>query len=238
MAETDRWDDDCLALLTFLYAFWSRERRPPNLADVHAGTGFSRRDVRRLYRRLQAGFAVVVDDERVNLSLLKAPPFSATPTPVAGYVDGGFLSYLGCPAEAVSASNLPPLADATLTVRSACACCFAPIELDLHRMEVVRADPHEPVVVAVTPPWEWEEGVRSDHVCDAFHYVLDRYHGERFAAELARRPVFLELWQMREMARGAGEGRMRDRDWPPIRIDARRTIEGLTALGVDTSPWR
>jgi len=239
LAGKGTWSDEARSLLYFVYDFWAENRRPPNLADIHDAQGLRHRDVRRLYRELQRGFAVVAADDRLGLGLTKAPPFSATPTAVACYVDGDFISYVGCAAEALTVGCLPPFADRTLEVRTYCACCFAPIWMEIHQQEVVRITQGSlPVVSVLGSPWEWEEGVPSDRVCDAFHFVLDDDHAARFEVAVARRGVVLTVEQLAAFGSSAARGRAWDPDWPPIHMDGALVVARMAELGVDVTPWR
>ncbi len=235
----ESWElsDDEKTLLYFVYEFWLRERRPPNEADIHGATGFGPRETRPLARMLREGFALTFDDERVVLSIDKAPPFSATPTGVACFVDDEFVSYMGCAMEMASLSHLPTLGGVTLTMRSACACCFSPIEVQLRDGAIVGATPSLPVITAIRSPWDFEHGVTPDRVCDSFQVVLDEEHASRFERRLQRVGVRLTMAQAAEIGRGVGESRMRDPHWHAVRLDARTMIEHWGSLGVDVSPW-
>jgi hypothetical protein len=236
--ESWEWSDDAKALLYFVYRFWAEQRRPPNQADICLGTSFDRRQARRLCRQLREGFAVTFAEERVNLAIDKAAPFSATPTAVACFRDGEFLTYVGCPMEVTTIGWLPMLEDHILTMRSHCSCCFEPIELELRKGELLSATPVVPVVAAIRSPWDFEYGVPSDRVCDSFHYALDETHARRFEERVLRRGVVFTFEQVQAIARSAGEGRMRDPHWKAIRQDGERTLEAFAAMGIDVTPWR
>jgi Alkylmercury lyase len=232
------WPQEDLDLLYFIYHFWATERRPPNVGDMHAATGHSHRELRRILRHLQSGFGVALQDDRLQLPVLKAPPFSATATPNTCYVDGDFLSYLGCPAEVFTIGGLPMFEQKVLTVRSFCSCCFEPFELDVRGQDVVRVEPYEPIVAIVGSPWEWEEGVPPDRVCDVIHFVKDAEHAEEFGRQNVRRPVLLDLKQIAMNGRGMFTRRMRDPNWPPYRNNGHVIVEAFASYGVDVSLWR
>lgn len=232
------WSDDAKRVLDFLYRFWADKRRPPDVSDVVRGTGYGFRAIRRTYRELQAGFAVVADDSRLNLNLQKVTPFSATPTPVSFEHQGHFHSYLGCPAEALTVGCMPMFCDHVLTIRACCSCCYEPIELKVQKTEVLSATPVEPLILFAASPYEWEQGVAADHVCDSIRYVLDEEHAARFERQIGRRGVRLKMSQLQQMARPAGAGRMWDPDWPPIRTDGDKMVALLAGMGVDVSTWQ
>jgi hypothetical protein len=233
-----RWPDEAKGVLYFIYRFWAAERRPPNLRDIHHETGHSHRDLRRILRQLQSGFGVAFDDERLQLPVMKAPPFSASATPQACFVDGQFLSYLGCPAEVFTIGGLPMFEDVVLTIRSYCACCFEPFEIDIRGQDVLRAAPFSPIVGIFGSPWEWEEGVAPDKVCDVIHFVKDADHAEEFGRQQSRRQVLMTLDQMARNGRGMFQRRMRDPDWPPYRNQGHALVAAFETYGVDVTPWR
>jgi hypothetical protein len=236
---TDRvWSDQAKRVLDFLYRFWAEHRRPPDVSDVARGTGLGFRSIRRSYRELQEGFAVVADDTLLNLNLQKVTPFSATPTPVSFEHRGHFHSYLGCPAEALTVGAMPMFCEDVLTIRSCCSCCYESIEIKVRRSEIVEASPVEPIILFVASPYDWEEGVAADHVCDSIRFVLDEEHAKRFERQIGRTGVRLTLAQLQAMARPIGEARMWDEDWPPIRVDGEAMVAGLAKLGVDVSNWQ
>lgn len=233
------WSNEARTLLHFIYEFWTRHRRPPNLADVRSALGLRHRDVRRLYRELQRGFAVVAAEHLIGLGLVKAPPFSATPTAVACYQDGEFVSYLGCAAEALTVGCLPWFADRDLEIRSYCACCYAPLRLRVREQQVVEVlEGTLPVVSVLGSPWEWEEGVPADRVCDSFHFVLDAEHAERLEIATARRGVLLTTEQLAAFAESTARRRAWDPDWPPIHMNGAAIVARMAELGVDVTGWQ
>jgi hypothetical protein len=66
---------------------------------------------------------LTAQDQLIGFGIDRAPPFSATPTTVAAFADGAFLSYVGCPIEVMSTGALPPLKDKVLRLKSFCASC-------------------------------------------------------------------------------------------------------------------
>jgi hypothetical protein len=233
-----RWSDDAKTLLDFLYRFWGEQRRPPNLNDIHSATGMGLRETRRTFRELATGFAVAFGDGTLNLNLAKVTPFSATPTPVYFEHEGRFHSYVGCPAEALTVSAMPMFCESVLTVRSSCECCFEPIELQIQNMTVLSTSPVEPLVSFVGSPYEWEHGVPPDRVCDCIHFVIDESHARRYEHQIARRGTTVTIDQLLTIGTGAAKGRMWDRDWPPMWMDAQAMVRGFAAVGVDVSAWR
>ena len=84
------------------------------LRECHEALGLDRRAIQQAYKLLDLGLNLTVDQRTQNLNLLKAPPFSAFPTQVAMYDAQGFHSYIGCPHEALGASNAPQVRVQTL----------------------------------------------------------------------------------------------------------------------------
>ncbi|MBY8862973.1 hypothetical protein K7711_41330 [Nocardia sp. CA2R105] len=166
-------------------------------------------------------------------------PFSATPTPIAAYLGGEFLCYLGCPGEMMSVGLMPLLENDVLAIRSYCECCFEPINLEIKQQTVLSADPAEPLVVVTGTPWTWERGVVCDFACDNFHFVLDREHGERFERQHGRRGTYLSLDQLaRSGTAEVGRRRMRDPNDGPMVLDADAMVTHFEAVGIDVSEWK
>jgi len=231
------WSPDAARLISFVLQFWFDNRRPPNTADVYHGAGFDDYTARRLYRELQLGFAAVVLDDRLQLNIVKALPFSATPTPHKLMVDGHFIAYLGCPGEAFSVSGLPMLDGIQYQVESYCACCYQPIRLSYFGPELQTPADELPTVAVVGNPHMWEHGVPADRVCDDFHFTLDDAHAERFGQRIGRRQLTMKSEQLAALSRPISQRRIRD---PASRVwlDAEMHMNGFASVGVDISMWR
>jgi hypothetical protein len=232
------WSDDAGRLICFVYEFWCRERRPPNLLDIHQATGLAFRDVRRLYRELKSGFAVSAADESLQLGLLRAPPFSAVPTPVACYAGERFLSYLGCPAEATTVGRLPWLEQLELTIRTYCACCCQPIEYRVKGQNVLSPQSTLPLVAFLGSPFDWEDGVGPERVCDDIHFVLDADHAVRAEQLFLRRGVLASIEQISKVSNRLAEQRARDPNWGPVVTHGAQAVDFFDSVGVDVSLWR
>jgi hypothetical protein len=232
------WSPGATELINFIYVFWAENRRPPNYLDINRSLRLPPHRTRRLSRELEEGFALTSQDQLVGFSIDKAPPFSATPTTIAAFVDGQFLSYIGCPMEGFTAGGLPPLEDTVLTLRSFCACCFRPIELEMRGNELLSSSPSEPLVSVIRPPYAWEGGVSCTVVCDSFHYVLDADHAERFERRTARRGTTMTMSQAALFTADIAARRMRDPDFPQIRIEAEPVLAFFESIGIDVGVWR
>ena len=231
------WSPEARDLINFVYQFWAHNRRPPNFLDIHAATGLSPRQTRRLFRELQDGFGLIAQDNIIGLSIAKAPPFSATPTTTAAFLDGAFLSYVGCPMEVFTVGRLPPLEDKVLTARSYCACCATPIELEIQGQDIRSVSPSRPLISVVRTPYENAGGVTPDIVCDGFHFVLDEEHADRFERQIARRGTTMTLEQAVQLTSDIGNRRMRDQHFA-LRLEAEPMISFLESIGVDVSVWQ
>jgi Alkylmercury lyase len=236
-AQARPWTPDALGLINFVYGFWAGERRPPTFLDIYEEFHLSPRRVRRLFRELQEGFGLTSQDQLIGFGIDKAPPFSATPTTIAAFTDGVFLSYVGCPMEGLTIGALPPLESKVITLRSYCACCFMPIELEVRGQEVLSASPVLPLISVVRSPYDWEGGVSAEIVCDSFHYVLDETHAERFGRRILRRGMTMTMDQARLLTTDTAARRMKDPHFPQIRIEAEPMIAFLERIGVDTAVW-
>jgi len=232
------WSGEALDLINFVYGFWAENRRPPSFLDIHDTFQLSPRRARRLYRELSDGFALTAQDQLIGLGVDKAPPFSATPTAVTAFVDGEFLSYVGCPMEGLTIGALPPLENKVVTLYSFCACCFEPIKIEVQGQEVLSAEPSLPLISIIRSPYDWEGGVSCEIVCDSFHYVLDQEHATRFEERVARRGTTMTMEQAGKLTADTAVRRMRDPHFPQIRIEAEPMIAFLDSLGVDVSVWR
>jgi Alkylmercury lyase len=227
-----------MELINFVYAFWVENCRPPNYLAIQQSLQLPPRRTRRLFRELEEGFALTSEDHLIGFSIDKAPPFSATPTTIAAFVEGRFLSYVGCPMEGFTVGGLPPLQDRVLTLRSFCACCFEEIELEMRGHELLSSSPAEPLISVIRPPYAWEGGVSCTVVCDSFHYVLDGAHAERFERRTAHRGITLTMEQASRMTAEVAARRMRDPSFPQIRLEAEPMLAVLEEIGVDVSVWR
>jgi len=96
-----------LLLRKFIFDFWAKTGRAPNLRQMHEGTDLTRRSIIQALKLLQTGIVVVVDQDSPNCDILKAPPYSAFPSQVEMYIDDKFHSFIGCAHEAVAVSNMP-----------------------------------------------------------------------------------------------------------------------------------
>jgi Alkylmercury lyase len=219
-----------------IYQFWAENSRPPSSADLHQLTGVGLLDMRQAFAELSNGMALSFPDERIQLTIVKAPPFSAVPTPVACWMNDEFHAYLGCPAEALTVSLLPMYAEHELTIRSSCACCFAPIEMMVKEGAVVSITSADVRVCISSSPWAWVSG-SIDRVCDNFHFVLDCDHARELDLQLGRRCAVATLEQIRLFGADVARRRMRDPSWGPIHFRARPIIRHLARSGVDVSLW-
>ena len=96
------FSDTAKQLRQFVYEFWCEHGRGPNLRAVHEGIGLDRRQIVQGYKELQLGIICVVDQDSVNVNLLKFQPFSSFPSQVEVWIDGRFHSYAGCALESVA----------------------------------------------------------------------------------------------------------------------------------------
>ena len=101
------WTEDALQLRQFVFDYWGENKRAPNLAAMHAGTGIERRRLMGGAQASAAGIVFVIDEASPNCDILKAPPFSAFPSQVEMYLDGEFHSYIGCAHEGIGVSWTP-----------------------------------------------------------------------------------------------------------------------------------
>jgi len=221
-------------LRQFVYEFWCEHGRGPNLRVVHEGTGLDRRQIVQGYKELQLGIICVVDQDSVNVNLLKFQPFSSFPSQVEVWIDGRFHSYAGCALESVAISKMPPFQGNDLVLKSYCACCLAPVELSAREGVVTPSD--GAMVHIGTTPWDWNNDDIL-HQCDSMNYVLDADHAARFERITSRRGALLTIEQTTTFVKATGDERMWQYDWAPATIDPKAVIFGMKQLGVDVSSW-
>jgi hypothetical protein len=228
------FSDAAKKLRQFVYEHWCRWGRGPNLRAAHEGTGLSRREIVQAYKELQLGIICVVDQDSQNCNLLKFQPFSSYPSQVEVWIEGQFHSYAGCAMESIAISRMPPFGGAQLQLRSYCACCLAPIELDAIDGAVV--PPDGALIHVSRSPWDWNnDDIVS--MCDAMNFVRDADHAQRYERIVGRRGVLFTIEQATWFVKATADARMWHYDWPPSTIDAKATIAGIKALGVDVSAW-
>ena len=228
------FSDAAKLLRAFVYDFWCEHGRGPNLRAVHEGTNLDRRQIVQGYKELQLGIICVVDQDSVNVNLLKFQPFSSFPSQVEVWIDGAFHSYAGCALESVAISKMPPFAGKELTLKSYCACCLGAIELSA--TDGVVTAPEGVLVHISTTPWDWNND-DIIHQCDSMNFVLGAAHADRYERITSRRGVLLTIEQTAMFVKATGDARMHDYDWAPATIDPKAVIFGMKQLGVDVSAW-
>ncbi|MGI8663209.1 MAG: organomercurial lyase [Acidimicrobiales bacterium] len=228
------FSDRAKQLRQFVYEFWCAHGRGPNLRAVHEGTGLDRRAIVQGYKELQLGIICVADLDSQNCNLLKFQPFSSFPSQVEVWIDGAFHAFAGCALESIAISRMPPFAGKSLTLRSYCSCCLAPIEL--LASEGVVTPPDGAMVHISTTPWDWNND-DIVHQCDSMNFVLDGAHAERYERMVSRRGVLLTLEQTAMFVKATADERMWDYDWPPATMNPAAVIKGMKLLGADVSAW-
>ena len=228
------FSDAAKQLRAFVYDHWCEHGHGPNLRAVHEGTGLDRRTIIQSYKELQLGIICVIDQDSQNCNLLKFQPFSSFPSQVEVWVDGAFHSHAGCALESVAISRMPAFQGKQLTLKSYCACCLTPIDLDAKEGVVTPGD--GALVHISTTPWDW---ANDDivHQCDSMNYVLDAAHADRYERMVSRRGVLLTIEQTAQFVKATGDERMWDYDWPPATLNPAAVIKGMKLLGADVSAW-
>jgi hypothetical protein len=231
-----RFSDDAIAVRKFLYEFWCQRGYPPNLRDSAEATGFSRRRLMQVYRELDLGIMIVIDQHSENVNILKCMPFSAYPTQARLIIDGKFHSYLGCAMESVAASKMPPFAGKNCHIEAYCACCLAPIGLVMSDGVIKSAEPQSALIHVSLSPWYWNT-TDVMQMCDSMNYVIDRSHAERYEHQTGKRGAIFTLEQALAFVSRGVSTRMWDPHRAPDFIRPAELFDGLKALGVDMSVW-
>lgn len=230
------FSDDAKRVRQAIYEHWCAHGRAPNLRGVRETTGLARERLVEVYRELDLGLILTLDQRTNQLAILKCQPFSSYPSQVEVHLDGRFHCWAGCAMESIAISRMPPFAGRELRLESYCACCLAPISLVARDGDVRAAAARAPLVHVSTTPREWNA---TDIVCmcDSMNFVLDAEHALAYERQIARRGVLFTLEQARRFVAGTGENRMHRYDWEPVSLVPSRVIGGIKALGVDVSNW-
>lgn len=231
-----RFSDDALKVRQSIYEHWCAHGRGPNLREMHVATGLGRERLVEVYRELDLGLIVTIDQATNNVALLKSQPFSSYPSQVAVHLDGRFHCWAGCAMESIAISRMPPFAGKTLELSSYCACCLEPIGLTVRDGEVLETRPSEPLIHVSTSPRDWNT-VNIVCMCDSMNFVRDAEHALTYEKQIARRGVLFTLAQARRFVAGTGDARMHRYDWEPVPLIPARVIAGIKAIGVDVSNW-
>lgn len=231
-----RFSDDAKRVRQAIYEHWCRHGRGPNLREAHEATGLPRARLVEVYRELDLGLILTIQQDTQNVSILKCQPFSSYPSQVAVHVNGRFHCWAGCAMESIALSKMPPFAGIEMTLESYCACCLDTITLVVRDGAVVSAAPADPLIHVSASPREWNT-VDIVCMCDAMNFVVDADHALAYERQVARRGVLFTLEQARRFVAGTGENRMHRYDWDPVPLVPARVIAGIKALGVDVSTW-
>lgn len=231
-----QWSEDALRVRQYLYEFWCRNGRGPNLREVHEDTGLTRAAIIGAYKELELGKMIVVDQTSQNFNMLKMLPFNSFPSQVQVWIDDRFHSYAGCAMESVAISRMPPFSDREVRLESYCACCLEPITVVMKNGELVSRRPESVLIHVSTRPEEW--GIPSlMAMCDAMNYVIDADHADAYERTVARRGVLFTIEQARPFVKGVADARMWDYHWPNAPLRPASITDGIRSLGVDVSNW-
>src|SRR5688572_3996384 len=231
-----RFSEPALQVRQFIYDHWCRHGRGPNLREVHDATGLSRARLLEIYRELDLGLILTIDQATQHGAILKCQPFSSYPSQVAVYLDGRFHCWAGCAMESIAISLMPPFAGKEMRLESYCACCLAPVSLAVKDGQVLSRTPSSILIHVSHSPREWNT-TNIVCMCDGMNYVHDAEHALAYEKQISRRGVLLTIEQAQRFVAGTGQNRMRRYDWEPVPLIPDRVIAGLKAIGVDTSPW-
>src|SRR5262249_42241436 len=230
------FSDDARRVRQAIYEHWCAHGRAPNLRAMLEATGLGRERLVEVYRELDLGLILTLEQRTNPLALLKRQPVSNYPRPVDVHPDGRFHCWAGCAMESIAVSRMPPFAGRELRLESYCACCLAPVSLVARDGDVRPTRGAAPLVHVSTTPREWNA---TDIVCmcDSMNYVLDADHALAYERQIARRGVLFTLEQARRFVAGTGENRMHRYDWESVSLVPSRVIAGIKALGVDVTNW-
>ena len=231
-----QFSDDAKKVRSFLYDYWCTHGHGPNLRVVHEATGLARERLIDVYRELDLGMILTLDQATQNANILKLQPFSTYPSQVQVFVDGKFFTYAGCAMESVALSRMPPFAGKEMRLESYCACCLKPVTVVARDGELLSRSPESVMVHVSSTPREWNT-VNIVCMCDSMNYVHDAEHAATYERQVSRRGVLFRLEQAQRFVADSGKNRMWRYEWPPVSLDPERVIAGVKALGVDVTSW-
>ena len=231
-----QFSPDALQARQFIYDHWCRHGRGPNLREAHEATGLARARLIEVYRELDLGLSITIQQDTQNVSILKCQPFSSYPSQVAVHVAGRFHCWAGCAMESIAISRMPPFAGVEMQLESYCACCLAPVSIVVRDGDVLSAAPAAPLIHVSSSPREWNT-VDIVCMCDTMNFVVDAEHALAYERQVSRRGVLFTLEQARRFVAGTGAARMHRYDWEPVALIPARVIAGIKAIGVDVTSW-
>ena len=231
-----QFSDDAKRVRQFIYEHWCRHGRGPNLREAHEATGLARQRLVEVYRELDLGLSITIQQDTQNVSILKCQPFSSYPSQVAVHVDGRFHCWAGCAMESIAISRMPPFAGLEMRLESYCACCLDPVSIVVRDGTVLSASPAPPLIHVSSSPRDWN-AVDIVCMCDSMNFVRDAEHALAYEKQVCRRGVVFTLEQARRFVAATGESRMHRYDWEPVPLIPSRVIAGVKALGVDVANW-
>ena len=144
-------DELDLRIRTHVYSSFARDQQARTPAEAAAELGLAEDEVAAAYRRLHDAHALVLQPGATEIRMLN--PFSAVET--AHRVEaGGRTWYANC---AWDALGIPAALHAGGSVRSECADCGEPLELEVREGELVRG--RELLVHFVVPARRWWDDI-------------------------------------------------------------------------------
>lgn len=230
------FSDPALRVRQFLYEYWCERGHGPNLRAVHEATGLSRQQVIEAYKELELGLTLVCDQTTQHFNLLKLQPFSSYPSQVEVHIDGRFHSYAGCAMESMAISKMPPFAGKELTLESYCPCCMQPVTLVQRDGELLSVTPESALIHVTSSPRDWGNP-NIVHMCDTMNFVIDEHHARDYERQVSRLGVLFTLPQAQLFVSDTARNRMWKYDWPPVPIIPEVIMDGIKAVGVDTTNW-
>lgn len=144
-------DELDLRIRNHVYASFTRAGAAPAPAETATALGLAEEDVAAAYRRLHDAHALVLEPGSTAIRMLN--PFSAVPTPHRVEAAGRSW-FANC---AWDALGIPAALHADGTVRSGCADCGEPLELDVRDGRLARGA--ELLVHFVVPARRWWDDI-------------------------------------------------------------------------------
>jgi hypothetical protein len=138
--------------------------------------------------------------------------------------------------ESVAVSRSPKFENRDVRIESYCACCLAPITVDMKNGQLQLANPENPLIHVSKHPDDWAiPSVWT--MCDSMNYVIDADHARRYEAKISKRGVLFTIEQARPFVKSVADNRMWDYHWYPGPLRPATVWQAIDGLGVDTSVW-
>src|SRR5262247_4394171 len=152
---TFEFSDDAKRVRQVIYEHWCAHGHGPNRRAVDEAAGLARERLVEVYRELDLGLILTLDQRTNQLAILKCQPFSSYPSQVAVHLDGRFHCWAGCAMESIAISLMPPFAGKEMRLESYCACCMKSVTLTVKDGAILSRTPASILIHVSHSPRDW-----------------------------------------------------------------------------------